>query len=212
MAKRDEIIAMGKGMLDKEGVINFSLNTFLAQNNISKGSFYHHFKTRNELIFAILEEELRIFRANVEEKIYSLHTLQEKLMLIFGCYCFDTPKNRHICKIYEDLGKACLYDEVFNAHLRKIQKDMSYLIVQSIETSRLSPSKRKIALDMVEVLSIGIDGFFVYYGLVLDTDSDTYAVRSEQIMSFVVALCTLLGSSVESKVRKRISDTVKEKK
>ena len=39
----------------EEGYENFSLNQFILSMNMSKGQFYHYFKSKEELIFAAIE-------------------------------------------------------------------------------------------------------------------------------------------------------------
>ena len=41
----------------KNGVNSFSLNKFIESLNISKGQFYHYFKTKEELVFEVIDRK-----------------------------------------------------------------------------------------------------------------------------------------------------------
>lgn len=41
----------------EHGIDNFSLNQFITNNQISKGQFYHYFKTKNDLIFEVMSQK-----------------------------------------------------------------------------------------------------------------------------------------------------------
>ena len=67
----------------EEGYENFSLNQFILSMNMSKGQFYHYFKSKEELIFAAIEarsyEILELIKANVSSK----NSFLEKFYLFF---------------------------------------------------------------------------------------------------------------------------------
>lgn len=45
----------------KNGVNNFSLNKFIESLNMSKGQFYYYFKTKEELIFEVIDKKPKRF-------------------------------------------------------------------------------------------------------------------------------------------------------
>lgn len=198
--KRNEILSLAKNELLSCSIASFSLNIFLTKAHISKGSFYHHFKNRDDLIFSVLEEESRIYRIKLEDEIYKQSSLKAKFSLIFEAYYEDSAKNRWIAECYKELFIYAITsgNERARRHFENIKDDTLYLINQSIETSNLSKAKKIIALNLSEFLSIGIDSFFVNYEYFFTKNFDKDSLWQEQrdkILSFIENICLLLESN-----------------
>lgn len=198
--KRNEILTLAKKELLSASIADFSLNTFLAQAHISKGSFYHYFKNKDDLIFCVLEEESKLYRINIEDKIYKQGSLKDKLSQIFEAYYEDSAKNRWIAECYKELFIYTITsgNECAKRYFENVKDDTLYLINQSIETSTLSKAKKKIALDLSEFLSISIDSFFVNYEYLFTkkfTKDELWQEQRSKILKFIENICLLLESN-----------------
>ena len=54
---KEKIILSAESLFSKNGYQSTSVNTILSNAKVSKGAFYHHFKTKEDLILAIIEYE-----------------------------------------------------------------------------------------------------------------------------------------------------------
>lgn len=131
----------------EEGYENFSLNQFILSMNMSKGQFYHYFKSKEELIFAAIEarsyEILELIKANVSSK----NSFLEKLLEFFSYYIDDenqvyvddrkimfetmhlyfNPKYKEVtsCEnIYSNINEILV--DIFNDAIEK----MKYLVIK----------------------------------------------------------------------------------
>ena len=114
----------------KNGVNSFSLNKFIESLNISKGQFYHYFKTKEELVFEVIDRKSEKFFVNTEKEIKEAQTFLEKLLALFSFYLvLSAPENKPFDKFMKDTfymylnienefikqKNAECYDYLFNA-------------------------------------------------------------------------------------------------
>lgn len=112
------------------GINNFSLNKFIESLNMSKGQFYHYFKTKEELIFEVIYKKSEKFFVDTEKQIAEAQTFYEKLLALFSFYLvLSDPENKSFDKLMKDTfymylnienefikqKNAEFYDYLFNA-------------------------------------------------------------------------------------------------
>ena len=87
----------------KNGVNSFSLNKFIESLNMSKGQFYHYFKTKEELVFEVIDRKSEKFFVNTEKEIKEAQTFSEKLLALFSFYLvLSAPENKPFDKFMKD--------------------------------------------------------------------------------------------------------------
>ena len=93
--KRKEIINAAIGMIMEVGYKKFSLNQLLKNLEMSKGAFFHYFKSKEELIDSVIDyasqdiiQRIRLIRENQEltptEKIRSLYNSSSMQTFNYG--------------------------------------------------------------------------------------------------------------------------------
>lgn len=150
--KRLEICNLAYESFIENGVLEFSLNKFIRNLNMSKGQFYHYFKSKEELIFATVEiksfEYINIIKKNILKK----NDFLEKLFEYFAFYInekdkifidsrkiiFETmhlylnPKYKNEMKIYANIYSNMLQiiEEIFDEAIKNkiIKKNSKELI------------------------------------------------------------------------------------
>lgn len=140
----------------KNGVNNFSLNKFIESINMSKGQFYHYFKTKEELIFEVIDKKSESFFVDIEIRINEAETFKNKLLALFSFYLdLSNPKNKPFDKFMKDTfymylnvenefikqKNAECYDYLFNI-TNKIFDDM-------IEKNRLKNNSKKFIPSLI---------------------------------------------------------------
>ncbi len=73
----------------KYGIQNISLNQIITNIGISKGQFYHYFKTKEELIFQVISQKTFELSKLSEDEIKKAESLLECLKIIFKFYVSD---------------------------------------------------------------------------------------------------------------------------
>lgn len=106
--RRQELISAALDEFSEKGYDNASLNNILKEAGISKGTFYYHFKNKEELYFyligILLREKKRYFSENIKiedfnSDIFEMYKKMIKVGLIFA------RENPHINKFSESFVK-----------------------------------------------------------------------------------------------------------
>lgn len=64
---RDHLVATAVAIMTVKGFNNTGIAQILAEVNVPKGSFYHYFKSKDDLGFAIIEHYGHILRAHISD-------------------------------------------------------------------------------------------------------------------------------------------------
>lgn len=83
----------------ENGIESFSLNQFINNNQISKGQFYHYFKTKDDLIFEVMPQKTLEMMDSLDEFLDSANSLMEKLYLFFSVYIDDSEETLRYRKL-----------------------------------------------------------------------------------------------------------------
>lgn len=68
------------------GVNHFSLNKFVESLEMSKGQFYYYFKTKEELIYEVIDRKGTEALQATLQKVSQAHTFLDKLLALFSFY------------------------------------------------------------------------------------------------------------------------------
>lgn len=115
----------------KNGVNNFSLNKFIESLNMSKGQFYYYFKTKEELIFEVIDKKSEKFFIDTEKEINEAQTFSEKLLALFSFYLvLSDPENKSFDKLMKDT--FYMYLNVENEFIKEkmLSAMIIYLVLQ----------------------------------------------------------------------------------
>ena len=73
----------------QNGIENISLNQLITNIGISKGQFYHYFKTKEELIFQVVSKKTLEFVTKLEDELQKSNSLLGDLQILFKFYICD---------------------------------------------------------------------------------------------------------------------------
>jgi len=75
---RDKILEESKALILKNGYAGTSIDQILDKTALTKGAFFYHFKTKNELAKALIEEFIRLDLATMEAALNDTEHLKDK--------------------------------------------------------------------------------------------------------------------------------------
>ncbi len=104
----------------KFGVNNFSLNKFTESKSLgmSKGQFYYYFKTKEELIYEVIDRKGQAILEATIQKVDCATTFLDKLLALFSFYINpSSPEEAAFDKLFRDT--FYLYLNVENQHIRQ---------------------------------------------------------------------------------------------
>jgi len=86
MNLKDNIIHESQKLFSLNGFLNTGINEIINASGTSKGGFYNHFSSKEELFFEVLSEAQKIWREKVFSGVRDLLSSSDKLKLIFRNY------------------------------------------------------------------------------------------------------------------------------
>ncbi|MBW1797552.1 MAG: TetR/AcrR family transcriptional regulator [Deltaproteobacteria bacterium] len=86
MDLKEKIISESLRLFSLKGFLSTSINDIMEAAHTSKGGFYNHFKSKEELFFAVLSEARRIWRENNLADIDSVDNPIEKVKKLLTNY------------------------------------------------------------------------------------------------------------------------------
>ena len=177
MNLKQEIIHESLKLFSLKGFLSTSINDILKAANTSKGGFYNHFASKEDLFFEVLDEARRIWREKCLsglEKIESPVGRIEKLL--------ENYRDRYL-KDSEDFPGGCVFvtfsvelddqrphlSKEVNKGFAGLKVMLKSLLDEGKESGELSSNVSTSAIT--EMLFAGMVGTSVIYGVDKSTDS-----------------------------------------
>jgi AcrR family transcriptional regulator len=171
MSLRDEIIHESMKLFSLKGYINSGVNEIIESVGSSKGGFYNHFASKEELFFDVLSEAQKMWRSRVLYGLNELESPIEKVIQIL-----DNYRNRYL-KDEENFPGGCIFitfsvelDDQSPDLMQEVNKGfeglknlLRNLLVEAKESGELKPY---INVDRTtEMIFSGMIGSSVLFGV-----------------------------------------------
>jgi len=169
--KRDEVIDIATELFHQNGFHNTGIQMILDRANIPKGSFYHYFKSKEDLGLAVIEKHNNVIQSLWKEYPKSIKGVQEYLN--FFLYHFSLAEFRYGCAVgnlvielsddkpifREKLLEVLEWLECEMAKVISNELSMEYERAKSLSTFILSAFEGVILKTKVAKSSVAIDEF-----------------------------------------------------
>jgi len=122
---RNKILMVAAEEILKNGFQSTSLGDILKQADISKGCFYHHFATKQELGYAVLDESLTEVKTEIWMPIINSDNPLQAVIDMFNSpdQYLDCESVKHGCPINNLAQEMSAIDEGFRARIETIYSD-----------------------------------------------------------------------------------------
>ncbi len=166
----------------KVGIDEFSLNKFIAEINMSKGQFYHYFKTKEELIYQVISKKTFELVNNIKEEYENKKSFIDKLNLIFSLYLNDEEYYKDLRKLYIDTLHMYIIstnDEIKESN-NNDYKDIYNVLEQIFEEEIEQGNFTKDSIPLAKSICATADGMFLQSLMV-----DNYNLKLELTNYFI---------------------------
>ncbi|MBK5108194.1 MAG: helix-turn-helix transcriptional regulator, partial [Anaerolineales bacterium] len=82
MALKNQIVHESRKLFSLNGFLSTGINDIIAASGTSKGGFYNHFSSKEQLFYAVLEESQNLWRERVLFGIEKIESPTEKIIAI----------------------------------------------------------------------------------------------------------------------------------
>ncbi|HOL35929.1 MAG TPA: TetR/AcrR family transcriptional regulator [bacterium] len=97
--KKQAIIEAASKIIGEKGYSLTTIDEIAAKSGIGKGTFYIYFKNKDDLFFAIIEENFNQFLSNAKASIEKIDDFFEKIRKFIEMYLSHHEKNYFLFKI-----------------------------------------------------------------------------------------------------------------
>lgn len=166
----------------KVGIDEFSLNKFISEINMSKGQFYHYFKTKEELIYQVISKKTFELVNNIKEEYENKKSFIDKLNLIFSLYLNDEEYYKDLRKLYIDTLHMYIIsnnDEIKESN-NNDYKDIYNVLKQIFEEEIEQGNFTKDSIHLAKSICATADGMFLQSLMV-----DNYNLKLELTNYFI---------------------------
>ncbi|WP_028390760.1 TetR/AcrR family transcriptional regulator [Bacillus cihuensis] len=152
---KEQIINTSLFLFEKHGFHGVSVNQIVKASGTSKGGFYHHFQSKDELLFVIHDYFISYVLTNAEKAIVSSTYPTDKLQKIIKSFVtvFDLYK-AHISVFYqESTYLKPKYEETIKQK-RQTYRDLIFAVIQ--EGIDLGEFRPEISVSIIGMSIIGM--------------------------------------------------------
>lgn len=192
--KTIELISDNKG---SDKIENLTLNAILKHLGISKGSFYYHFKSKDDLlsqaINPLIESQTQKFKQNIKK----LNNLKDQFYLLFEPFIMEANNDRlkHIENFYVNLFFKEYTNETKFQNTKKlytkIKNDRKSLLIQALKYNDIKIDKKLTTL--IEFVDITM-AFYYWSNKILYKKH-----TNNEIAELIDMLCSMIEKQYKNK-------------
>ena len=196
--KKDEIIKKTIDLLNQENqeIENLTLNAILKHLGISKGSFYYHFKSKDDLLFQTINPLIKKHTQEFKQNIKKLNNLKEQFNLLFEPFIIEEDdKLKNVESLYVNLFFKEYTDKTKLQNTKKIytkiRNDRKSLLLQALKYNGIKVDKKlTILIEFLDTTMM----FYYYVNKIL------YKKRiNNEISDLIDMLCNLIEKQYKNK-------------
>ena len=192
MILKNEIVHEARKLFSLNGFLNTGINDIIAAARTSKGGFYNHFSSKDELFYAVLAESQMLWREKVLDSTREIESPSAKIVKIFENYRDEYLKDS------ENFPGGCIFitfsvelDDTRPYLMEEVQKGFNgfkglliRLLNEAVAAYELSAN---IDTESVaETLFAGMLGASVLYGV--EKDDQTLDRSIKALIDYVYLL------------------------
>lgn len=131
--RRTEILDVAQMLFFKKGYAQCSINEILKEVNIAKGTFYHYFKSKEEVVDAIVIRFTDTIVSRAEEILKSDQEPLIKLIMTFKAMNMKDEKSEEELESLHKPENALLHQKIMSEAVKSITPILEAIIKEGIE-------------------------------------------------------------------------------
>lgn len=141
--RRTEILTLAARLFQKHGYANVQIEDVLKASGLSRGGFYHHFRTRKDLLASLIEAETEDL---AQRAVMHPNGVFAGLLATGSTHAGAGPGILQTLSRPEDI--ADYLDLLERAHMRLLRPHLVAAITEGVSSGRYAPVKPEHAADL----------------------------------------------------------------
>ena len=155
--RKKELIDMSAQLFSSRGYEETSVNAIVEELGVAKGTFYHYFKSKEEILEAVLEDYLSNYAEGIKKAIEdNALNAYEKLMLVLRSILSNNQGPEHLTKHIEDNKNAKLHQMMDEKFYEKFNPIIAAVLKQGISEGIFKVEHPE---EITEILLLGIRAY-----------------------------------------------------
>ncbi len=180
-ASKESIIAAARSCFAAKGLFNSSMDDIQTAANISRGSLYYHFKSKDEIIKTVIEQNLGLMALRVEAIVsesHEKHSLFEDILIELTSFAEQITFGPGRGMAFHVWSYAMINEEIkviMMEYFNRIQSSLEQ-VVKALQRQGQIPKKIKAKDAATALFGLVIPGFTVQRSFMSDRsiDAKTY--------------------------------------
>lgn len=186
--KRLDIIYKTYDYMVIKGLKNLSIDKLILYLNLGKGTFYHYFSSKDELIKEVFDELTKEYIKFNKDELSKVSGLKNKLFILFEIYIKETKPNKEFLKLYneylliyirKETSEISTSNKKFLVYVNSVLKN---IIQEAIDKKQI----KKESINLVIPIATTVDGMLLYSFLFEDFN------LSQELESFFINLINII--------------------
>lgn len=186
--KRLDIIYKTYDYMVIKGLKNLSIDKLILYLNLGKGTFYHYFSSKDELIKEVFDELTKEYIKFNKDELSKVFGLKNKLFILFEIYIKETKPNKEFLKLYneylliyirKETSEISTSNKKFLVYVNSVLKN---IIQEAIDKKQI----KKESINLVIPIATTVDGMLLYSFLFEDFN------LSQELESFFINLINII--------------------
>lgn len=189
-SRRPEIVAATEKVLRTRGLVNATTKAIAAEAGCSEGALYVHFKSRSELLLAVLEESLPDMLAPLralDEAVGKAIPRENLHKALLGVFAFHQRVLPGICALFAEPELLAEYRKSLTAQNRGPQGAIGRLRKYIAAEQKLGRIDRKVDADTAATSLMAGSLFHSFTGYLLGT-RDPFEPHCKKLVAEAIRL------------------------
>lgn len=187
--RKKEILDIAEELFTTKGYDNTSTTDILERVGIARGTLYYHFKSKEEILDALIDRIMQEIVYNVKVALSGNVTAPQKIILFIGAMKVDSAIGKEITEYAHKPQNALMHQKIQNSLLSVVTPIVAEILKAGIEEGWFSTNYPEEVAEML----------LVYSSVVFDDMNEIAKVeREKKVAGFVFNMERLLGMKTGS--------------
>ncbi len=182
--RKKEILDVAEELFTAKGYDSTSTTDILERVGIARGTLYYHFKSKEEILDALIDRIIQGMVSNIHSAISDKTTVSQKLISFIGAMKVDSAIGREITDYAHKPQNALMHQKIQNSLLTVLTPVAAEIIREGMKEGSFSTDYPEEAAEML----------LIYSSVVFDDMNEITEVEWERkAAGFVFNMERLLG-------------------
>ena len=182
--RKKEILDIAEELFTAKGYDNTSTTDILERVGIARGTIYYHFKSKEEILDALIDRIIQGIVLNVKSALSHNAAAPQKIMSFIGAVRVDSAIGKEITDHAHKPQNALMHQKMLNSLLAELTPIAAEIIKDGIKEGSFSTNYPDETAEML----------LIYSSIIFDDMNEmTKAEREKKAAGFVFIMERLLG-------------------